>query len=130
MAVAYPPVMHRENTNVDQYPDHANVMAVIATYNEKYGPMPWSVLIDVLASLPSINSTLVLRQAGRRVEEALVDITSDLRALGFLELTADGTVSTSQGHEYIREWNGKFTARQKQARKDLARLRFTEFAAQ
>lgn len=130
MATTYPSVMRSANTDVDQYPDHANVLAVVATYQVEYGAMPWRVLVDVMGSLPSINSDLALGGAGRHVEAALVDIVADLRALGFIELTGEGTVRTERGESYIKEWNGKFERRKDQARAALARLRFPRFTEQ
>ena len=130
MTTTYPQVMHTADANVDDFPDHANVLAVVATYQEKYGPMPWLALVDVMQSLPSINSPLCLGKAGRRIETALLNITTDLRSLGFVELTSAGTIATSRGDEYIKSWNGKFTSRRENARKALAELRFDRFDPQ
>lgn len=130
MTTTYPQVMQRDDASVDDFPDHANVLAVVSTYQEQYGPMPWLVLLDVMESLPSISSGLQLSKAGRRVEAALLDITTDLRSLGFVELTAAGTISTSKGDRYIEKWNGKFTARKELARTALGELRFERFVAQ
>lgn len=119
--------MRADKTDVDDFPDHANVLAVVATYQEEYDAMPWPLLVDVMASLPSINSSLALSRQGVQADAVLMDIVTDLRARDFLEMTASGAISTAQGDQYIQQWNGKFTARKKQARKDLAELRFQKF---
>lgn len=130
MTTTYPPVMSAKDardTDVQQFPDHANVLAMVATYQEAYGAMPWPLLVDVMASLPSIGSSLALTRADVQVETVLMDIVTDLRARGFLEMTASGAISTATGDSYIKRWNGKFTSRKAQARRDLAELRFEEF---
>lgn len=131
MTTTYPPVMRdedvRDGTDIDQFPDHANVLAVVATYQEKYQAMPWPLLVDVMASLPSIESTLCLTSPSAQIDTVLMDIVTDLRARGLLMLTGSGAVSTPEGNAYICRWNGKFSSRKSEARKNLAELRFEEF---
>lgn len=127
MTATYPPVMRANETDVDDFPDHANVLAIVATYQEQYDAMPWPLLVDVVASLPSIGSRLALSKQSVQVDAVLMDIVTDLHARGFLEMTASGAISTARGDEYIRQWNGKFSTRKDWARKDLAELRFQKF---
>lgn len=127
MKTTYPPVMQSTAASVEDFPDHANVLAVIATFQDEYSAIPWAVLVDVVASLPSIGSGLALSGPPHQTEQALVDIVADLRTLGLVEMTSKGTISTSQGDEYIERWNGKFASRKAQAQESLAKLRFPAF---
>ena len=88
--------------------------------------MPWPLLVDVVASLPSIGSPLALAEPFRHADSILMDIVTDLRSRGLLEMTASGAVSTRDGHEYLANWT-HFIERKRQAGADLAELRFERF---
>lgn len=119
-----PPIMKDRLASVDEFPDHANVLAIIRAYMDNFGPMPWPLLVDVVGSLPSIGSDLQLTDVRRGLDQTLVDIVSDLRSLGFVELTPAGTMPTAAADEYIRAWNGRFATRKTRATEALEELRF------
>lgn len=114
------PVMRDRHASISDFPAHANVMALIKAFGE---PVPWALLLEVVAQLQHTASETALGSLpAARVESTLLDVVTDLRALGLVSLGPTGTVFTDAGEDVIREWNGQFTARLDAARQALKAL--------
>lgn len=125
LATLDPPIMSSTNATAEEYPGHANVLALVSAYTEAVdSPMPWATLVDVIESLQLQGNPAGLQAPGpSTVDDVLGDIVTDLRRLNLLRFGVHGTTITDTGEEVAKAWNGQFTGRRQQAAAALRELR-------
>lgn len=117
------PVMSDRHAPITQFPQHANVMALVKAFEE---PVPWALLLEVVTRLQRSAPEVALGEIPlSRIDAALLDVVTDLRSLGLLDVRPVGTVFTDAGEDTIREWNGQFTERLAAAKAALLTLGIT-----
>jgi hypothetical protein len=120
-----PAVMRTRDVEMQQYLDHANVLAVVSAYSERVGPMPYALLLEVMESLKAMGDDLAIQTGGGAgVAKALHNVVTDLRRLDLVDLGSSGTVLTPSGLEEATAWNGQFQDRREHATSSLQDLRF------
>ena len=55
-----PAVMRTKDAEMHEYPDHANVLAVVFAYSETSGPMPYALLLEVMESLEAVRDDMAI----------------------------------------------------------------------
>lgn len=119
-----PRVMRDRDVEMHDFPDHANVLAVVHAYVAGEGPMPYALLLSVMESLAALDHEAAIKKSDRSVRLALHGIVSDLRRLDLIDLGSSGTVLTPCGEEQLQEWNGKFRNRSAKAADEMRELGF------
>ncbi|NHA67723.1 hypothetical protein [Phycicoccus flavus] len=119
------PIMTSTDVAADDFPNHANVLALVSAYTQATGePMPWAAIVEVVERLQLEGNPAGLEMRGSlRVGEALGDIVTDLRRLNLLHFGVNGTDLTAAGEEMASRWNGRFTQRRESATTALRELR-------
>lgn len=103
------PVMSAVDAPFNQVPQHANVMAIIKALDDA---VPWAVLREVVAQLQHREPDLCLQDVPiNAIDAILLDIVTDLRALGLVTVGPSGSVLTAAADDTIRAWNGEFSRR-------------------
>lgn len=120
------PVMRDSQVGMHDFPDHANVLAVVDAYTSASGrPLPYVLLLDIMESLPGVDSEAAIPHASRiGVVTALHNIVADLRRLDLIEMGSAGTELTLCGRQRLEAWNGQFKARSKQAQAAMVEAGF------
>jgi hypothetical protein len=120
-----PTVMRTRDGEMHDYPDHANVLAVVRAYSKTSGPMPYALLLEVMESLEAVRNDMAIHTGGATsVAVALHNVVTDLRRLDLVDLGSSGTVLTPAGVEKANAWNGQFEKRSEQAAAALRDLGF------
>ncbi len=120
-----PAVMRTRDVEMHDYPDHANVLAVVSAYSKRVGPMPYALLLEVMESLKAVGDDMAIKTGGATgVAKALHNVVTDLRRLDLIDLGSSGTVLTPSGLEKATAWNGQFQERSEHAASSLRDLRF------
>lgn len=123
--VTLPRVMSNRDVDMHDFPDHANVLAVVSAYTDAQGAMPYALLRDAMASLDAIHDEMAISSSGSiGVAMALHNVVTDLRHLDLIDLGPAGTVVTSCGEDRLKAWNGKFRERRSHATRVLQELQF------
>lgn len=118
-----PAVMRTRDGEMHEYPDHANVLAVVRAYSKTSGPMPYALLLEVMESLEAVGNDMAIHTGGA-TSVALHNVVTDLRRLDLVDLGSSGTVLTPSGVEKANAWNGQFEKRSEQAAAALRDLGF------
>jgi hypothetical protein len=120
-----PAVMRTSDVEMHEYPDHANVLAVVRAYTAELGPMPYALLLEVMEMLEAVNDqTAIQAEGGTSLAQAVHNVVTDLRRLNLVELSSSGTVLTPGGLTKIATWNGKFRERSEHATQMLREFGF------
>ena len=120
-----PAVMRTKDAEMHEYPDDANVLAVVCAYSETSGPMPYALLLEVMESLEAVRDDMAIHTGGTTgVATALHNVVTDLRRLDLIDLGSSGTVLTPSGVKKANAWNGQFQERSEHAAAALRDLGF------
>ena len=119
------PVMRNSDVAMHEFPDHANVLAVVHAYTEAAGPMPYQLLLDVMESFGATGNDMAIQHAGGvGVARGLHQILADLRRLDLIDMGSAGTELTPCGYSRLQGWNGLFRQRRTLARDAMTTMGF------
>lgn len=125
VSAVLPVVMRTSEVDIHDYPDHANVLAVVRAYTEKLGPMPYALLLEVMEMLEAVSDRTAIQATGSAgLARALHSVVTDLRRLNLVELASSGTVLTPGGFQRTAAWNGNFRERSEHATQMLREFGF------